>query len=260
MENTIKSVIELVKETGTYLVSQLNNLSSDQIASKGSMDFVTSVDKESERRLVDGLNLILPESGFIAEEGTSNKKGDRFNWIIDPLDGTTNFIHGVSPFCISIALRELDELVAGIIYDPVCNECFYAWKGSPAFLNGKEIRVSDRASLSGCLIATGFPYTDFSRIDEYMGSLREFMKSTHGVRRLGSAAIDLAYLACGRYDAFYEYHLKPWDVAAGTVIIKQAGGEVCDFQGGNNFLFGENYIATNGSCHDNFMGVIRKYF
>ena len=127
-------------------------------------------------------------------------------------------------------------------------------------LNGSEIRVSSKAQLSEILIATGFPYTDFSRIDEYMESLRDFMRSTHGVRRLGSAAIDLAYVACGRYDAFYEYHLKPWDVAAGTVLIRKAGGSVCDFSGGDNFLFGENYVGTNGACHGDFMKIVNKHF
>ena len=259
-EKTTQSVIDLVKEVGEFLVSKLNSLSSDQIVSKGKMDFVTVVDKEAEKRLVKGLDLILPDSGFIAEEGTSDKKGERYNWIIDPLDGTTNYIHGVSPFCISIALQEMDELVAGIIYDPMNKECFYANKNMPAFLTGNEIRVSHKTDLAESLIATGFPYTDFSRLDEYMESLREFMKTTHGIRRLGSAAIDLAYVACGRYDAFYEYHLKPWDVAAGTVLIRQAGGKVCDFQGEQNFLFGESYVGTNYGCHDEFMKQIQKFF
>ena len=260
LRKTTSSVVEIVKEVGEFLVSQLNTLNSDQIVSKGKMDFVTVVDKEAEKRLVKELSLLLPEAGFIAEEGTSDKKGQKYNWIIDPLDGTTNFIHGVSPFCISIALQDKDDLVLGVIYDPVSRECFYADNSGPAFLNGNEIRVSSKVDLAETLIATGFPYTDFTRIEEYMASLREFMKSTHGVRRLGSAAIDLAYVACGRYDAFYEYHLKPWDVAAGTVLIRQAGGRVCDFEGGSNFLFGENYVGTNGYCHEEFMGVIKKFF
>lgn len=257
---TITAVNELAEEVGDYLVSQLNTLGNDQIAAKGKMDFVTVVDREAERRLVDGLGKILPGSGFIAEENTSVLIGDRWNWIVDPLDGTTNFIHGVSPFSISIGLRDNEDLVAGIIYEPVHRECFYAWKDNPAFLNGREIRVSKRSRLSEILVATGFPYTDFTRIEEYMVSLREFMKLTHGVRRLGSAAIDLAYVACGRYDAFYEYHLKPWDVAAGTVIIRQAGGTVCDFRGGQDYLFGENYVGTNGACHNEFMRIIRECF
>ena len=153
-----------------------------------------------------------------------------------------------------------NEIILGIVYDPLQKECFYAWKNGGAYLNGEAISVSSKEKLNQTLVATGFPYTDFSLIDEYMLSLREFMTLTHGVRRLGSAAIDLAYVACGRYDAFYEYHLKPWDVAAGTVIIIEAGGAVCDFKGGDDFLFGENYVATNGIIREEFMKIIKKHF
>jgi len=252
--------IRVTKKTGAFLREKLHNRTSLKIETKGVADFVTEIDKESERQLTQALQLLLPESGFIAEEGTFSHRGEQFNWIIDPLDGTTNFIHGVVPFSISIALMEYDELVMGVIYDPIQDECFYAWKNGSAWLNQQQIKVSSCTLIRDALIATGFPYTDFSLIDPYMNSLRDFMAHTHGVRRLGSAAIDLAYVACGRYDAFYEYHLKPWDVAAGTVIIREAGGEVCDFNGGQDFLFGENYVATNGIIHQEFMDVIRKWF
>jgi myo-inositol-1(or 4)-monophosphatase len=253
-------VIDLTKKTGVFLKSMVGKLNAGMIETKGQMDFVTEVDKKSEQLLLDGLSKILPGSGFIAEEGTYTHRGERYNWIVDPLDGTTNFIHGVSPFSISIALMENDELVMGVIFDPLLNECFSAWKNGPAQLNGKTIQVSSRTSLSQSLIATGFPYTDFSMIDAYMGSFRELMSCTHGIRRLGSAAMDLAYVACGRYDAFWEYHLKPWDVAAGTIIINQAGGQVCDFKGGSDFLFGSTYIATNGLIQNEFLSIIKKYF
>ncbi|MDD4644808.1 MAG: inositol monophosphatase family protein, partial [Bacteroidales bacterium] len=235
-------------------------LNEGMIETKGKMDFVTDVDKQSEKQLLDGLALILPEAGFIAEEGTYTQRGKKFNWIVDPLDGTTNFIHGVFPFSVSIALMEDEELVAGVIYDPLQDECFSAWKGGPARLNGKTIHTSQRASLSEALVATGFPYTDFSLIDPYMASLKDIMGCTHGIRRLGSAAMDLAYVACGRYDAFWEYHLKPWDVAAGTLIIRQAGGQVNDFHGGDNYLFGETYVASNGLIHKEFLDLLKKYF
>lgn len=254
------AVTALTKETGLYLKSMLGNLQEGHIHAKGQMDFVTAVDKESEKRLVAGLTPLLPGAGFIAEEGTSSLKGDRFNWIIDPLDGTTNFIHGVSPFSISIALMDGDELVLGVIHDPVADECFSAWQDGPALLNSMEIHTSQCPTINRALIATGFPYTDFTYIDEYLTSLREMMEKTHGVRRLGSAAIDLAYVACGRYDAFYEYHLKPWDVAAGTVLIRRAGGRVCDFWGEDNFLFGETYLATNSLIHKEFLTLIKKQF
>ncbi|MCD6346141.1 MAG: inositol monophosphatase [Bacteroidales bacterium] len=252
--------IEVSKAVGQFLKTSVSKLSDDMIHVKASMDFVTEIDKQSEVMLVDELSRLLPEAGFIAEEGTSTKKGEHYNWIIDPLDGTTNFIHGVIPFCISIALMRDHDLVIGIIYDPIQQECFYAWENGGAFLNDTAIQVSTNKSLDQSLVATGFPYTDFSLIDEYMSSLREFMGKTHGVRRLGSAAMDLAYVACGRYDAFYEYHLKPWDVAAGTVIIREAGGSVCDFKGGDDYLFGENYVATNSFIRQEFMEVIMRHF
>jgi myo-inositol-1(or 4)-monophosphatase len=256
----ISEVIVLTKKTGAFQKSMMGNLNAGMIETKGQMDFVTEVDKKSEQLLLDGLSEILPGSGFIAEEGTYTHRGELYNWIVDPLDGTTNFIHGVSPFSISIALMEKEELVIGVIFDPILNECFSAWKDGPALLNNRTIQVSSRSSLSQSLLATGFPYTDFSMIDAYMGSFRELMNCTHGIRRLGSAAIDLAYVACGRYDAFWEYHLKPWDVAAGTIIIKQAGGQVSDFQGGSNYLFGNTYVATNGLIQREFLNVIKKYF
>jgi len=260
LEQTCQEVSTLCKQVGSFLENNLNQVSDDMITVKASMDFVTLIDKKSEEQLVEGLAKILPEAGFIAEEGTSTKVGKQYDWIIDPIDGTTNFIHGVSPFCISIALRDKDKLVLGVIYDPIQKECFYAWESGGAWLNGKPIRVSDKKSLNESLIATGFPYTDFSLIDEFIASLRVFMTKTHGVRRLGSAAIDLAYVACGRFDAFYEYHLKPWDVAAGSVLIKEAGGQICDFRGESNYLFGEDYVGTNGTIHEEFMEIIRLHF
>jgi len=258
--NLTDSVIVLTKQTGLFLKSMLGKLNEGMIETKGQMDFVTDVDKQAEQLLLDGLAKILPGSGFIAEEGTYTHRGEVFNWIVDPLDGTTNFIHGVSPFSISIALMENDDLVVGVVFDPVLNECFSAWKNGPAQLNGRTIRTSTRSTLSQSLVATGFPYTDFSLIDAYIGSLRELMACSHGVRRLGSAAIDLAYVACGRYDAFWEYHLKPWDVAAGTLIIRQAGGQVSDFYGGPDYLFGQTYVATNGLVQVEFLNVLQKYF
>lgn len=258
--NLTDSVIVVTKQTGLFLKSMLGKLNEGMIETKGQMDFVTQVDKQSEKLLLDGLAIILPEAGFIAEEGTYTHRGAIYNWVVDPLDGTTNFIHGVIPFSISIALMENEELVIGVVYDPVQDECFSAWKDGPALLNGKTIHTSSRGTLSQSLIASGFPYTDFSLADAYMGSFRELMGCTHGIRRLGSAAMDLAYVACGRYDAFWEYHLKPWDVAAGTLIVRQAGGMVCDFSGGQDYIFGETFVATNGLIHSEFLSVLKKYF
>jgi len=249
---------EITRQTGLYIRSQRES-AGIEIESKGKNDFVTQFDKEAECRLVAGLEKILPESGFIAEEGTSTKKGKRFNWIIDPIDGTTNFIHGLFPYAISVGLMEDDRMVAGVVYEAGLDECFYAWDGAPAMLNNKEIKVSQKPKVADSLIATGFPYTNFSLMEEFMLSLDYFMKNSHGMRRLGSAAADLAYLACGRFDAFYEYDLKPWDVAAGAFIVIQAGGKVADFSGGRNYIFGRQIMASNAVIFDEFSTHVQRY-
>jgi myo-inositol-1(or 4)-monophosphatase len=208
--------------------------------------------------LVHGLGKLLPGSGFIAEEGTSDIRGEVNNWIIDPIDGTTNFIHGSPPYAISVALMNANQIVMGIVYEIVAEECFYSYAGSPAFLNGKEIQVSEQATIADSLIATGFPYSYFDRLEPFMKTLDYFFINSHGVRRLGSAATDLAYVACGRYDAFYEYNLKPWDVAAGAFIIQQAGGVVADFSGGDNFLFGREVVASNKLVYKEFQSKVNQ--
>ncbi len=267
LQTLCQEVGELSKSVGDFIKSEQTKFSSEKIEIKGKNDFVSYVDKTSEKFIVEKLSLLLPEAGFIAEEGTSSKKGALYNWIIDPLDGTTNFIHGIPCFAISIALlRNLptgqagEELVLGVIYEINLAECFYAWEGSKAFLNGKEISVSKTAKLSDSLLATGFPYYDYNRIDEYMELFKYFMKNTHGLRRLGSAATDLAYVACGRFEGFYEYSLQPWDVAAGAFIVQQAGGKVTDFKGEGNYIFGKEIVAGNVLFFDEFLTVVKTHF
>jgi myo-inositol-1(or 4)-monophosphatase len=218
------------------------------------------VDKSSEKMIVEGLAGLLPGSGFIAEEGTSSLKGEHYNWIIDPLDGTTNFIHGIPCYAISIALMRDEELVLGVIYEINLDECFYSWEGGKAYLNGGEIRVSETAKLADSLLATGFPYYDYGRMDEYLELFKHFMQNTHGLRRLGSAATDLAYVACGRFEGFYEYGLQSWDVAAGAFLVKQAGGKVSDFSGKNNFIFGKELVAGNSACFPEFLHAVQRFF
>ena len=259
LENICRQVIELTKSVGEFIVNERNNNTQLKVETKGLHDFVTYVDKTSERKLVDGLKQILPEAGFIAEEGTESKKGEKYNWIIDPLDGTTNFIHGITPYAISIALMRNDNVILGVVHELGLNECFYAWENSPAFLNGKEIHVSSIEKTKDSLIATGFPYYDFKRIDHFLDSLKYFMETSHGVRRLGSAATDLVYVACGRFEAFYEYSLQPWDVAAGAFIVRQAGGKVSDFSGENNYIFGKEIIACNSKVYNEFLDAVKKY-
>jgi len=226
---------------------------------KGLNDFVSYVDKGSEEMLVDNLGSILPEAGFIAEEGTSSKKALKYCWVIDPLDGTTNFLHGIRPFSISIALMEYDQLVAGVVYEAGGNEIFTSWKGGGAWLNKQQIHVSQTSRISGSLIATGFPYNDFTRLDNFMDSLKHFCKTSHGIRRMGSAAIDLAYVACGRFEAFYEYGLNPWDVAAGILLVREAGGRVSDFSGNEENLSGEEVIAANNLVFHEFLENVGKF-
>lgn len=223
LETLTNQVILAAKRAGEFIRQERKNFDPDKIEYKGLNDLVSYVDKTAERMIVSDLEKVLPEAGFITEEKTITKFGERYNWIIDPLDGTTNFIHGVPSFSVSIALQGDDELILGVIYEVNLDECFYAWKGAPAFMNGKEIKVSSRPGVGGSLIATGFPYYDFEKQAAYIALFTELMKSCHGLRRLGSAAVDMAYTACGRFEAFYEYNLNPWDIAAGVVIVRQAG-------------------------------------
>jgi len=257
LEKLCHEVIGLVTNTAIFISGELEKRVELDVEVKGRHNYVTHVDKGAEELLVTGLSALLPESGFIAEEGTSNKRGEKYNWIIDPLDGTTNYIHGLSPYAISVALMADDEIILGIVYEMGLKECFYAWKGSKAFLNGKEIHVSKVDKVNDSLIATGFPYTDFSHLTYFMETVKFFMENSHGLRRLGSAATDIAYIACGRFEAFYEYGLKPWDVAAGILIVKQAGGRVSDFRGGDNYLFGGEIVISNALVFDEFLEDVK---
>lgn len=245
-EHLTHSTCEIARKAGKFMAQERKNFDVSKIETKGLHDLVSYVDKESEKQIIEQLQQLLPESGFIAEEGTNDIRGERFNWVIDPLDGTTNYIQGVPIYAVSIGLLDNDELVLGVVYEVGRDECFYAWKDGGAYLDGKPIHVSNRADIHDTLLATGFPYNDFSKLDEYMELLKWTMTNARGVRRLGSAATDLAYVACGRFDAFWEYDLKPWDVAAGAVIVMEAGGKVTDYNGGNNYLFGREIVASNG--------------
>lgn len=252
------SAMEVVKKAAAFVRERHENRHELVIEEKGRQNFVTEVDLKAEQILVSGLSELLPEAGFIAEEGTSTHRGERYNWVVDPIDGTTNFIHGVFPFAISVGLAREDEVVAGIVYEFGLDEYFYAWKGGGAWLNGKAIQVSRVASVGRALIATGFPYTDFTYLEEFMQSMDHFMKHSHGLRRLGSAATDIAYVACGRYDGFYEYGLNPWDVAAGIILVQEAGGEVSDFGGRTYPLFTETFISANHQIFTEFQHSIQK--
>jgi myo-inositol-1(or 4)-monophosphatase len=260
LQQTTKQISNLARAVGQFISEEALKFSQGDIEIKGLNNFVTYVDKESEKRLIEELSIIIPGSAFIAEEGTVQHSRGEYTWIIDPLDGTTNYIHHLPVYSISIALMHKDELVLGIVYEINNKECFYAWKGGGAFRNGERIKVSERSSVKQSLMATGFPYYDYSQLDSYIRLLRESMKKARGIRRLGSAAVDLAYVACGRFDGFFEYGLHPWDVAAGSLIVKEAGGLVSNFSGVNDYLFKKEIIACNNLIHEEFTAMVKNCF
>ncbi len=257
-EITLKTV-KLSQEVASYIREQAKKFKITDIEYKGAHNLVSHVDRNAEQMIMKGLKTLLPEAGFLAEE-SGTRLSDVYNWVIDPLDGTTNFVHGIPVYAISIALQEHNQIVAAVVCEVNLNECFYAWKDSPAYLNGNVIHVSKTQTIYDSLIATGFPYADFSRMSAYLGLFDELMRSSRGLRRLGSAAVDLAYVACGRFDSFFEYGLNPWDVAAGTLIVKQAGGRLSGFDGTNEVVFGKDILASNSFIHDEMLACIQKHF
>jgi len=253
-------IINLSKEVAKFMREEQKNFTESKVEIKSLNSLVSYVDKTAEKIIVDRLSALLPEAGFIAEEGTSTKIGKEYNWIIDPLDGTTNYIHGLPTYAISIALKKHDKIVLGVVYEVGMNECFYAFGNGKAYLNGTEINVNKNTQLKKALVATGFPYYDFSQNDAFYKCLKTLTQTTRGIRRLGTAATDLAYVACGRFDAFFEYGLSPWDVAAGAYIVSQAGGVVCDYSNGENWLFGKEIIASSTPLFNDFSDIIFKNF
>ena len=253
-------VNELCRKTGAYIADQQNTLSQKDIDSKGLHDYVTHVDKQSEKMLVEELSNILPAAGFLVEEQTVENKDREYTWVVDPLDGTTNFIHGLPTFAISIALMRGEKVILGSVYDVRASECYYAWEDSRAFMNGEEIRVSERKHLADSLLATGFPYNDFSKQENYLQVFAHLMQNCRGIRRFGSAAIDLAWVACGRFDGFWEYSLKPWDVAAGSFIVERAGGICSDFKGERNFIHGGEIVCGNPEVYEELFNIVKPGF
>lgn len=255
-----RQLIEICNEVGAFIKAEALEFDRSRIEFKqGFNNLVSYVDKEAEQKLVKQLTKILPGSGFLAEEGTGTSASQGYNWIIDPLDGTTNFMHGLPPYAISVALTENNKIILGVVYELNREECFHASWGNPAYCNEKEIRVSPVSNLNESLLATGFPYYHFDKKDVYLEIIKLFLEKTHGIRRLGSAAVDLSYVACGRMDGFFEYNLNAWDVAAGAFIVQQAGGTVTDFRGGDNFLHGGELIAA-GAVHAEMQAAIESYW
>ena len=259
-ETLCAKVVEITRVTGQFISNEAQRFDSSSIEYKGLNDLVSYVDKQAEQQLVEKLSQLLPNSGFITEEDTVDTLGEVFTWIIDPLDGTTNFIHGIPTFSVSIALYEYNKPVIGVVYEINRDEMFYTFKGGSAFLNGKQIQVSKNSNLSQCLLATGFPYYQFDKQQQYIQLFTDMMKQCHGLRRLGSAAVDLAYVACGRFDGYFEYNLNAYDVAAGAFLVQQAGGEIFNFSGGEEFIERREVVATNGLTSKEILTTINKYF
>jgi myo-inositol-1(or 4)-monophosphatase len=233
------------REAGRIINKASNDVNALKVQSKDFNDFVSEVDHAAEQAIIDTLKYAYPDHGFLGEEsGKSNAEAENI-WIIDPLDGTTNFLHNFPVYCVSIALQQKGVLTQAVIYDPVRNDLFTATKGRGAFLNDKRIRVANRSKLQASLIATGFPFRDFTHLDTYLAMLKDMIKNTTGIRRPGSAALDLAYMAAGYTDGFFEIGLSSWDVAAGGLIVQEAGGMVGDFEGNESWLDTGNIVAAN---------------
>jgi myo-inositol-1(or 4)-monophosphatase len=253
-------VLQICEEVGAFIRKEAEDFDLSRIEKKTSFNnLVSYVDKEAETRLVQALKKSFPTAGFITEEGTVEQSlSSEYNWIIDPLDGTTNFLHGLPIYAISVGLTKNKKPILGVIYHIVRKEIFHALENDNAYCNDKIIRVSDASFLNESLLATGFPYNNSSQSDAYLDIIKDFLEKSHGIRRLGSAAIDLAYVAAGRLEGFFEYNLNPWDVAAGILIVQQSGGKVTDFDGGQNTLFGKQLCASNGNIHNEMLSVIQQ--
>ena len=248
-------VCEIAGRAGNYLVSERKKFRKEDVMQKNTHDYVSYVDREAEKMIVKELGALLPEAGFITEEGTMAQTKRELNWIIDPLDGTTNFIHDYAPYCVSIALRREKELLVGVVYEVCRNECFYAWKGGKAFLDGKQINVSGN-KLEEAFIGLELPYNTEQYRHIALNAINELYGKVAGIRMNGSAAMGLCYVAAGRYDAWGEAFIKVWDYSAGALIVREAGGIVTDFAGGDDLTSTHHVIATNGIIHDQFREVL----
>lgn len=273
LQELTEQTISISKQAGAFIRQQYFLFNEKNVEVKSLNSLVSFVDITAEKMIVEGLKIVFPEAGFLTEENTveqsalrqapdeyigTSHSDNEWLWIIDPLDGTTNFIHGIPTFAVSIGLMHKGKMKLGVVYEIMRDECFSAYEGSQSQLNGKPIYVSERKTLMDSLIATGFPYEKFDFIPQYLKTLSYLMQHTRGIRRIGSAAVDLAYTACGRFDGFFEYNLNPWDVAAGAFIVQQAGGQLSCFSGSDNFIFGREILAGNGLINHELLQVIQQ--
>lgn len=256
----LATAIDAARHAGQVIMANAGRLTDQDIDLKQASDFVTTVDRASEDVIIGTIRNRYPDHLFLAEESYSDTRGGAYRWIIDPLDGTTNFIHGFPVFSVSIALQEGGEVVTGVIYNPVNGELFHAEKGRGAFLNDRPIRVSSGTSMEKSLVTTGFPFRRKQFIDDYLRLFRRLFLRVSDLRRAGSAALDLAYVACGRCDGFFELGLSAWDIAAGSILITEAGGVISDFGGGKEYLLTGNTVAGAPPVQAEILREVRKIF
>lgn len=255
----LDTAIKAAKSAADILMENFGKITAKDIREKSKNDFLTHVDELSESKIIEIIHQSFPTHSILAEESGKKDKDSEYEWIIDPLDGTKNFISGIPVFAISIAMRYHDKMELGVIMDPVRKELFTAQRGKGAFLNESAIHVSQRENLSECLCATGFPFKIKEMLPLYLKSFEEIFSHCSGIRRMGAAAIDLAYLAAGRFDGFWELGLSPWDMAAGSIIIEEAGGKITDFWGGNTYLENGNVLATNIQIHEELLNILSMF-
>lgn len=255
LEGYLKAAKEAAQKAGRFLKESIDN--TKEIIFKGSVDLVTNLDNQSQSMIFKYLSDSFPDHDFLAEEGLSEERGAEFRWIIDPLDGTTNYAHKFPVFTVSIALERKSEVVLGVIYDPMREEMFTALRGEGAFLNERKIKVSSVDDLDKSLVATGFPYdlrvSDVNNINHF----KNFVTRVQAIRRCGSAAMDLCYVACGRFDGFWELKLQPWDMAAGALIVEEAAGQISDFLGRGFSIHSAEILASNGLIHGQMIDVLQ---
>ena len=258
MSPMLSIAVKAARRAGSLINRATQDLDLITVERKGVSDYVSEVDRMAERAIVETLLEAYPDHAILAEEGGAHGQSD-YLWIIDPLDGTTNFLHGFPQFAVSIGLQIKGVLNLAVIYDPTRNELFTATRGNGAHLNDRRLRVSKQTRLQESLIGTGFPYRDFTYLDDYLKMFRELLPKTAGLRRPGCASLDLAYVAAGRYDGFWEAGLKPWDIAAGVLLIQEAGGLVTDFDGGENYMATGNVVGGNPKVFSQLLQVIQPH-
>lgn len=256
----LKTAVSAARLAGDIIIKNLGHLSKEDVQIKQAFDFVTKVDRWSEAVIMQTIREKFPSHRFLTEETLKQEDTGDYRWIIDPLDGTTNYIHGYPMFSVSIALECKSEVIIGVVFDPLRDELFHAVKGRGSFLNNNKISVSSVTAIERSLIATGFPFRAKAMIDHYLFAFKEIFLGVSDIRRAGSAALDLSYIAAGRFDGFFELNLSPWDVAAGSLLIEEAGGVVTDFGGGAEYLSSGNIVAGNKEIHGEILKVVKGVF